>query len=104
MREYLIGYTSDDKKIPVLLEGRYYGRGYVSVADGIYQELKMFSVLMTKETVDKRLRYGGFVILFDALDEVETNYDILVRSLHQLKRRTDNIIVVTSRIQNYREE
>lgn len=102
MREYLIGYTSDDKKIPVLLEGRYYGRGYESVIDGIYQELQMFSPFMTKEMVEKRLRDGGFVILFDALDEVETDYDILVRSLHQLKRSTANIIVVTSRIQNYR--
>ena len=102
MREYLAKYTSDDKKIPVLLEGRYYGRGYVSVVDGIYQELRMFSAFMTKEMVDKRLRDGGFVILFDALDEVETDYDILVHTLHQLKRSTDNIIIVTSRIQNYR--
>ena len=102
MREYLAKYTSDDKKIPVLLEGRYYGRGYVSVVDGIYQELRVFSAFMTKEMVDKRLRDGGFVILFDALDEVETDYDILVHTLHQLKRSTDNIIIVTSRIQNYR--
>ena len=101
MREYLAKYTSDDKKIPVLLEGRYYGRGYVSVVDGIYQELRMFSAFMTKEMVDKRLRDGGFVILFDALDEVETDYDILVHTLHQLKRSTDNTIIVTSRIQNY---
>lgn len=102
MREYLAKYTSDDEKIPVLLEGRYYGRGYASVVDGIYQELRMFSAFMTKEMVDKRLRDGGFVILFDALDEVETDYDILVHTLHQLKRSTDNIIIVTSRIQNYR--
>ena len=82
--------------------GKSYGRGYVSVVDGIYQELRMFSAFMTKEMVDKRLRDGGFVILFDALDEVETDYDILVYTLHQLKRSTDNIIIVTSRIQNYR--
>ena len=104
MREYLTRYTSDDERIPVLLEGRYYGRSYVSIVDGIYQELQMFSALMTKEMVDKRLRDGGFVILFDALDEVEIDCDILVRTLHQLKRSTDNIIIVTSRIQNYREE
>ena len=62
------------------------------------------STFMTKEMVNKRLMDGGFVILFDALDEVETDYDILVRTLHQLKRSTDNIIIVTSRIQNYRDE
>ena len=104
MREYLTRYTSDDKKIPVLLEGRYYGREYSSVLDGIYQELQLFSGFVTKEMVDKRLRDGGFVILYDALDEVETDYDILVHTLHQLRRSTDNTIIVTSRIQNYRGE
>lgn len=62
----------------------------------------MILSFMTKELVEKRLREGGFVILFDALDEVEHGYDILVYDLHQLRRSTDNVIIVTSRMQNYK--
>ncbi|MFT3984554.1 MAG: hypothetical protein QM697_11650 [Lachnospiraceae bacterium] len=102
MREYLSKYSEDDNKIPVLLEGRYYGKLYHSIVDGIYEEFNLVLPFVTKELIEKRLREGGFIILFDALDEVEVNYDILGYNLHQLRRNTDNIIIVTSRMQNYK--
>lgn len=103
MREYLHLYDMNKKRIPVMLEGRYYGRTYHSIADGIYNELSILPFI-TVEIVEKRLREGGFVILFDALDEVERDYDILVYDLHKLKRNTDNVLIVTARTQNYKEE
>lgn len=102
MREYLAKYSENEEKIPVLLEGRYYGKVYHSIVDGIYEEFNMILPFITKELIEKRLREGGFVILFDALDEVEHDYDILVYNLHQLRRSTNNIIIVTSRMQNYK--
>lgn len=102
MRDYLAEYSESEERIPVLLQGRYYGKVYHSIVDGIYEEFNMILPFMTKELVEKRLREGGFVILFDALDEVEYDYDKLVYNLHQLRRSTNNIIIVTSRMQNYR--
>lgn len=100
LRDYLS--TDDKKRIPVILQGRYYGKAFDSVVDGIYKELNAYLSFITMELVEKRLKDGGFVILFDALDEVEYDYDILAYNLHQLRRQTDNIIIVTSRIQNYK--
>ncbi|MGN9056949.1 NACHT domain-containing protein [Bariatricus sp. HCP28S3_A7] len=102
MRDYLSKYNEDEEKIPVILEGRYYGKVFHSIVDGIYEEFKMVLPYVTKELIEKRLREGGFIILFDALDEVEHDYDVLVYNLHQLRRNTDNIIIVTSRMQNYK--
>lgn len=102
MREYLADYSDREERIPVLLQGRYYGKVYHSIVDGIYEEFNMILPFMTKELVEKRLREGGFVILFDALDEVEHDYNKLVYDLHQLRCSTDNIIIVTSRMQNYK--
>lgn len=104
MREYLSRFTSDSEKIPVLLEGRYYGREYENIVDGIYEEFRIYTQDVTKELIKKRLQEGGFVVLFDALDEIQYDNDILIHSLHQLKRSTNNTIVVTSRMQNYNDE
>ena len=54
--------------------------------------------------IEKRIGEGGFIILFDALDEVKSNYDELLYELHQLRRDTSNVIVVTSREQNYKDD
>lgn len=102
MREYLSKYSEDDEKIPIILEGRYYGKVYSSIIDGVYEAFNMTVPFVTKELIEKRLREGGFVILFDALDEVEKDYDVLVYNLHHLRRNTENIIIVTSRMQNYK--
>lgn len=102
MREYLTKCNGDEDKIPVILEGRYYGRVFNSIVDGIYQEINLLLPYLTKELIEKRLREGGFVILFDALDEVEQDYDALVYSLRQLRGNTDNTITITSRMQNYK--
>lgn len=102
MREYLTKCNGDEDKIPVILEGRYYGKVFNSIVDGIYQEVNLLLPFLTKELIEKRLREGGFVILFDAIDEVEQDYDVLVYSLHQLRRNTDNTIIITSRMQNYK--
>lgn len=102
LREYLMQYDEDCRKIPVLIEGRYFGKVYNSIIEAIYNELKVMLPFITKELIEKRLYDGNFVILFDALDEVELEYDTLVFELHHLSRDTDNTIIITSRIQNYR--
>lgn len=102
LREYLMRYDENGGRIPVLLEGRYFGKVYNSIIEAIYNELKIMLPFITKELIEKRLYEGNFVILFDALDEVESQYDILVYELHRLRRDTGNTIIITSRIQNYR--
>lgn len=102
MREYLMKCDINEEKIPVILEGRYYGKVYYSIVDGIYEEFKFLIPSITKEQIEKRLEQGGFVILFDALDEVESDYDSLAYTLCKLSRETDNTLIVTSRIQNYK--
>ena len=72
MREYLTKCNGYEDKIPVILEGRYYGKVFNSIVDGIYQEVNLLLPFLTKELIEKRLREGGFVILFDAIDEVES--------------------------------
>lgn len=102
MREYLSKCNGNEDKIPVILEGGYFGKVFNSIVDGIYQEFNILLPFITNELIEKRLREGGFVILFDALDEVEIDYDVLAYSLHQLRRNTDNTIIITSRMQNYK--
>lgn len=103
LREYLMQSSIYGEKIPVLLEGYYVGKVYNSIEEAIYIELKMTVKSITKEVVKSRLQVGHFIILFDALDEVEAQYyETLTYELHQLRRDTDNIIIITSRIQNYR--
>lgn len=102
MREYLVKYNVNNEKIPVILEGRYFGKVYHSIIDGIYEELKILIPSLTKEQIEKRLEQGGFVVLFDALDEVEFDYDSLIYQLSKLRRETNNTLIVTSRIQNYK--
>lgn len=104
MREYLIKCDINEDRIPIILEGRYYGKLYHSIADGIYEELKILIPSMTKAQIEKRIRQGGFVILFDALDEVENDYVSLVHNLCKLSRETTNTLIVTARIQNYKGE
>lgn len=104
MREYLSGHVDAEEKIPVILEGRYYGRVYHSIVDGIYSEFHMLVPFMTKERIEERIRQGGFVILFDALDEVAYKYDALAYDLHRIRRNTANVIILTSRMQNYKRD
>lgn len=84
------------------MEGRYYGKVYHSLIDGIYEELKNLIPSITKEQIEKRLEQGKFVILFDALDEVENDYEALVYALCKLGRETTCTLIVTARIQNYK--
>ena len=102
MREYLMKCDMDEGKIPIILEGRYYGKVYHSLIDGIYEELKNLIPSITKEQIEKRLEQGKFVILFDALDEVENDYEALVYALCKLGRETTCTLIVTARIQNYK--
>ncbi len=102
MREYLIKYSEMSERLPIFLEGRYFGKVYTSIVDGIYREMNVLLPFVTREMIEKRLRDGGFVLLFDALDEVEKEYEVLVYELHQLRRDTNNIIIVTSRMHNYK--
>ena len=104
LRDYLLKYNESDDKIPVVLEGRYFGKLYKSIVEGVLKELGVILPFATKEYVEKRINEGGFIILFDALDEVKHNYDELLYELHQLRRDTSNIIVVTSREQNYKDD
>lgn len=102
MREYLMKCDLGEDKIPIMLEGRYYGKVYYSIINGIYEELKILMPSITKEQIEQRLEQGGFVILFDALDEVENDYDSLVYALCKLRRETANTLIITARIQNYK--
>lgn len=104
LRDYLSKYDETDEKIPIILEGRYYGKIYNSINEGIYKELNIIIPHVTSEIIEKRLHSGGFIILFDALDEVEINYDSLLHELHQLRRDTNCTIIVTSRLQNYKDD
>ncbi|MCH5193038.1 MAG: hypothetical protein J1F11_03685 [Oscillospiraceae bacterium] len=104
MRDYLSKYDKTEEKIPIILEGRYFGKVYNSITEGIYKELNIVSPFITSEIIEKRLHEGGFIILFDALDEVEYKYDVLMYELHQLRRDTSSTIIVTSRSQNYKDE
>ena len=101
LREYLQKYSREQEKIPILLEGRYFGKSYQSIEEGIYTELVVSTRFVTKELIKRHLNEGGFIILLDGLDEVEYQYDTLIFELHRLRRDTDNVIVVTSRSENY---
>lgn len=104
LRDYLQKYNETDDRIPIVLEGRYFGKVYKSIAEGILKELSVILPFITKEYIEKRIGEGGFIILFDALDEVKSNYDELLYELHHLRRDTSNVIVVTSREQNYKDD
>jgi hypothetical protein len=104
LREFLHSFHEDKKKIPVLLQGRYFCRKWSSIRAGIFQKVHDILPSVTYEMVDQRMRQGDFVILFDGLDEVEENYDILVDDLHQINTDTENILILTCREQNYKDD
>ena len=103
LRDYMSIYPNNER-IPILLEGKYFGKVYHSIEEGIYKELNNTLPFITNDIVNKRLREGGYVILFDALDEIENDYDKLIYELHTLRRDTKNIIIVTTRAQNYKDD
>lgn len=102
MRDFLNKRRLEHGKLPVLLAGKYYGKLFCSISEGVYKALKPFVRNITIESVEKQLYEGELVILFDALDEVESNIETLVYELVDLSRNTENIIFVTSRSQNYK--
>lgn len=62
LRDYLIKYNETDDKIPIVLEGRYFGKVYKSIVEGIFKELNIVLPFITKEYIEKRLLEGGFII------------------------------------------
>lgn len=103
MKEYLSKNYYENKKIPILLEGRYYGKGYNSLVDGIFDELSTVLSFINKDIIRKKLNKGEFIILFDGLDEAEIDYDNLIYEFKIIKN-TNNIVIITSRKENYKGE
>lgn len=103
MSEYLKLCGNAESKIPVLLQGKYYGKVFKSIIDGIYEECNWLVPSLTKDQIENRLREGGFIIIFDALDEVLEDKDELFYQLIQLSKNTKNSIIVTSRVDYYKK-
>lgn len=102
MRELLAKRRNGGDKIPIVLEGKYYGKLYSCINEGIYHAVRRFVTNVTKENIEEQVQNGKFIILFDAFDEVENDIDLLQYELIDIGRNTENIVYITSRIQNYK--
>ncbi|WP_020539039.1 NACHT domain-containing protein [Lewinella cohaerens] len=86
-------------KIPVLFELRYMNEGNISLDEYIEKKLALHKIKNSNEALEKALRNGDFIFLFDGYDEVYLNLqDKVLRELDDfVDRYSKNTFVLTSR-------
>lgn len=103
-QHYLDECLLNDGPIPVLLEGRCYRNIYNSIEDGIYKKLQYFAPSTSKEKIHELICDGRIVLLFDGLDEVEGDIQIIGSQLKELSFNESFQMIVTARRENYHGE
>lgn len=95
---------SQENKIPVIIYCGYFSITFHDIATAIYNEITPFCPNITKEIIENDIRAGRYMLLFDALDEVRNNKNILINQIKTLITSTENKVAVTERQENHNND
>lgn len=102
-REYL-SHNSYNTKIPIIIKGEYFRVFYNSLEEEVFRQINRLNSDCTLQAIKKDIQQGKFIFLFDGLDEVKKEKEVVIELLREIIISTDNIVIITSRKDNYSAE
>ena len=102
-REYLSDNTNK-RKIPIIIKGEYFGVFYNSLEEEVFRQINRLNSNCTLQAIREDIQQGKFIFLFDGLDEVKKDKEVVIELLREIIIDTNNIVIITSRKDNYNAE
>lgn len=95
---------STSNKIPVIVDCRYFNITFKDIETAILKAVAPFCPAITNEIVKRNIIDGKYMLLFDALDEIKRDKEILIGMIKDIIISRKNKIAVSERQENYHDE
>lgn len=96
--------TSEIKKVPIIIQCGYFNFAVTDIGTAVYNALLPFSPNITLSIVNRDIKNGKFILLFDALDEFKGDKGVLTRMIINVIASSNCKVAVTERTVNHNDD